>query len=149
MFISPFVLVFSLSVILLVHGWVVPAAIPEPAVRTVTGLSLPAGLERLAGRDLVNALRPVLDVIGVKGEVDFIRAIPSEHRLVIPVHLPGRETSVNITWRPAPPTSPRAARAGAVHWYTCTKCPASTMLISASTASSCVSGNGPPMPPCT
>src|ERR1035437_997158 len=96
MFISPFVLVFSLSVILLVHGWVVPAAIPEPAVRTVTGLSLPAGLERLAGRDLVNALRPVLDVIGVKGEVDFIRAIPSEHRLVIPVHLPGRETSVNI-----------------------------------------------------
>src|ERR1039457_4143142 len=47
MFISPFVLVFSLSVILLVHG-LVPAATPEPAVRTVTGLSLPVGLERLA-----------------------------------------------------------------------------------------------------
>ena len=75
MFISPFVLVFSLSVILLVHGWV-PAVTPEPAVRTITSLSLPAGLERLAGRDLVNALRPVLDEIGVKGEVDFIRAIP-------------------------------------------------------------------------
>src|ERR1017187_9155411 len=95
MFISPFVLVFSLSVILLVHGWV-PAATPEPAVRTVTGLSLPVGLERLAGRDLVNALRPVLDALGVKGEVDFIRAIPREHSLVIPVHLPGRDTSVNI-----------------------------------------------------
>src|ERR1035441_10487349 len=42
MFISPFVLMFSLSVILLVHNWV-PAATPEAAVRTVTGLSLPAG----------------------------------------------------------------------------------------------------------
>src|ERR1019366_3977392 len=81
MFISPFVLVFSLSVILLIHGWV-PAATPEPAVRTVTGLSLPVGLERLAGRDLVNALRPVLDAIGVKGEVDFIRAISRAHSLV-------------------------------------------------------------------
>ena len=97
LFISPFVLVFSLSVILLVHGWV-PAASPEPAVRTVTGLSLPEGLERLKGRDLVNALRPVLDAIGVKGEVDFIRAIPREHCLVIPVHFPGRDTSVSINW---------------------------------------------------
>jgi hypothetical protein len=95
LFISPFVLVFSLSVILLVHGWV-PAASPEPAVRTVTGLALPGGLERLAGRDLVNALRPVLDAIGVKGEVDFIRAIPREHCLIIPVHLPGSEVSVKI-----------------------------------------------------
>jgi len=95
MFISPFVLAFSLSVIFLVHGWV-PVATPKPAVRTVTGLSLPGGLEALAGRELVNALRPVLDEIGVKGEVDFIRAIPREHRLVIPVHLPGRETTLNI-----------------------------------------------------
>jgi len=95
LFISPFVLVFSLSVILLVHGGV-PAASPEPTVRTVTGLSLPEGLERLAGRDLINALRPVLDAIGVKGEVDFVRAIPTEHRLVMPVRLPGRETSVSI-----------------------------------------------------
>ena len=95
LFISPLVLVFSLSVILLVHGWA-PAASPESAVRTVTDLSLPAGLERLTGRDLVIALRPVLDAIGVKGEVDFIRAIPREHSLVIPVHVPGRDTSVNI-----------------------------------------------------
>src|ERR1039457_6325846 len=108
MFISPFVLVFSLSVILLVHGCV-PAAIPEPAVRTVTGLSLPVGLERLAGRDLVNALRPVLDAIGVKGEVDFIRAIPREHSLVIPVHLPGRDTvgNINLNARPAQRKYPR------------------------------------------
>jgi hypothetical protein len=95
MFISPFVLVFSLSVILLVHGWV-PAATPVAAVRTVTGLSLPAGMEHLAGRDLLNVLRPVLDAIGVKGEVDFIRSVPAEHSLVIPVHLPGRDTSVNL-----------------------------------------------------
>jgi hypothetical protein len=97
MFISPFVLVFSLSVILLVHGWGLPST-PKPEVRTVTGLSLPAGLERLTGRNLVNALRPVLDTIGVKGEVDFIRAIPRERRLVIPVHLPGLDTSVDLNW---------------------------------------------------
>ncbi|MGD0774827.1 MAG: HEPN domain-containing protein [Candidatus Solibacter sp.] len=41
------------------------------------------------------------------------------------------------------------AETRAAHWCTCTKCPASTMQISASTASSCVSGNGPPMLPCT
>jgi len=95
LFISPFLLVFSFSVILLVHGWL-PAAAPQSAVRTVTNLSLPAGLDHLAGRELVTALRPVLDAVGVKGEIDYIRAIPSEHSLIVPVHLPGLEINVDI-----------------------------------------------------
>ena len=99
LFISPFVLVFSLSVFWLVHG--LPrshaAAVPD-ASRTVSDLTVAAGVERLQGRARVDALQPVLDQLGVGGEVDFIRHLTSEHRLVIPVRVPGRETTVSLDY---------------------------------------------------
>jgi hypothetical protein len=97
LFISPFVLVFAISVFFLVHSWIPGAAKSRaPNTRAAAGLQLPPNLEQLSGRDRVNALRGVLDQAGVKGEVTFIRYIPKEHRLVVPVTVPGRETTVDI-----------------------------------------------------
>ena len=98
LFISPFVLVFSLSVFWLVHGLPQRNAAAPDASRSVSGLTVPAGVERLQGRARVDALRPVLDQLGVGGEVDFIRHVASEHRLVIPVRVPGRETMVSLDY---------------------------------------------------
>lgn len=95
LFISPFVLVFAISVIFLVHSWI-PGASSPPQTRSVTGLVLPESLERLKGREQVDALRGVLDSLGVTGEVNFVRRIPDQHRLVIPVVVPGRETTVDL-----------------------------------------------------
>jgi hypothetical protein len=95
LFISPTVLVFAVSVFFLVHAWI-PGASKQAASRTVGDLPVPAGVELMNGRDQVNALRGVLDAVDVRGEVNFIRRIPKEHRLVIPVIVPGREAVVDL-----------------------------------------------------
>ena len=95
LFISPLVLVFAVSVFFLVHASI-PGASKQPAIRAASGLPIPAGVDRLTGREQVRALRGVLDRLGVQGEVGFVRGIPQEHRLVISVTIPGRETSVDL-----------------------------------------------------
>jgi hypothetical protein len=97
LFISPFVVLFALSVFVLVHplNSVRPAAV-LPAVRTVQNLEIPPGVENLSGRERVDAVRSVLDQARVRGEVGFIRYTPKEHRLSIPVSVPGRETTCNV-----------------------------------------------------
>jgi|SRR5581483_1819739 len=96
LFISPFVLVFAISVFFLVHSWIPGAGNPDSSTTSTSDLQLPSDLDKLSGRDLVNALRPLLDQIGVHGEVEFVRRIPQQHRLVVPVTVPGRKTSVTI-----------------------------------------------------
>jgi hypothetical protein len=101
LFISPLLLAFSLSVFFLVHAWTPGVSIPgspapQPSTRSVTGLAVPAGIAQLKGRPQIDALRPVLDALGVHGEVNFVRGIPKENRLVVPVIVPGRETSVDL-----------------------------------------------------
>lgn len=94
LFLSPFILLFAVSVFFLVHGSVEKSA--DPPSRIVSNLPITDGLERLTGRDQTNAIRPILDRLGVKGEINYIRRIPKEHRLVIPVLIPGRETTVDL-----------------------------------------------------
>jgi hypothetical protein len=97
LFISPFVLVFSVSVIFLAYSWVPGAAEDGDLSRsTASNLALAPNLNELSGRTLVDAIRPTLDQIGVIGEVEFIRHVPKEHRLIVPVTVPGRQTLVNI-----------------------------------------------------
>ena len=95
LFISPFVLLFAISVIFLVHSWI-PGNSQPPMPRTVLGLAIPEKLDSLKGREQVDAVRSILDSVDVRGEVNFIRRIPEQHRLVIPVIVPGRETTVNL-----------------------------------------------------
>lgn len=95
LFISPFLLVFAVSVFALVHAWTSPSS-PAPVRRTVNNVPIPVTLAGLKGRDQVNAVRPVLDRLGVRGEIGFIRHISKEQRLVIPVLLPGHEAMVDL-----------------------------------------------------
>ena len=78
LFLSPFVLVFAISVPLLVHSWV-PGAAQPPEKRIATDVALPAGFEKLKGREQLAAARIVLDRIGVHGEIGFVREIPREN----------------------------------------------------------------------
>ena len=50
----------------------------------------------LSGRPLIEALKPALEKAGVHGEVGFIRHMVQEQKLIIPVEIPGRETTVTI-----------------------------------------------------
>ena len=95
LFISPFVLVFAISVPFLVHAWM-PGVSSLAENRVVSRLQLPATLEQLNGREQLNAVRHVLDELGVQGEVGYIRRISKEHRLVVPVVVPGQETTVDL-----------------------------------------------------
>ena len=97
LFISPFVVVFAISVFFLVHAWV-PGTPGQAAVRTVENLALPDSVYSATGAGQVEALRPVLAKLGVAGEVNFIRRLPKEHRLVVPVLIPGRETTVDLNF---------------------------------------------------
>lgn len=96
LFISPFVLLFCISVFFLVHSWI-PKLAPETAhSRVVSALALPADLQRLSGRPLIDALKPTLEAMNVPGEVGFVQHLVKEEKLIIPVSIPGRATTVSI-----------------------------------------------------
>src|SRR5207247_2743197 len=78
LFISPFVLVFAISVFFLVHSWLPRIASETSTRRVVSALPLPGDLQTLSGRPLVDALKPALDKAGVRGEVGFVRHIVKE-----------------------------------------------------------------------
>ena len=99
LFLGPFILVFSISVFYLVHGLAYrrePDASDNP--RAVTNVALPADIARLQGRARVDALRPVLHQLGVRGEIDFVRHIVAERRLVIPVRLPDHDSVISLDY---------------------------------------------------
>jgi hypothetical protein len=95
LFLSPFVLVFAVSVFFLAHAWV-PGRAPSTDTRTVVDVTLPANFEQLKSREQVDAAQAVLGQLGVHGEIGFVRQIPKERRFVLPVSLPGRETTVDL-----------------------------------------------------
>ena len=99
LFLSPFILLFSVSVFYLVHG-LAPRPAPglSDATRTVTDVSVPPGIAGLQGRARVDALRPLLDQLGVRGEIDFVRHAASERRLIVPVRLPDSDSTVTLNY---------------------------------------------------
>ena len=62
LFISPFVLVFSISVFFLVHSWIPKFASETANTRLVSALTLPEDLPKLSGRPLIDALKPILNL---------------------------------------------------------------------------------------
>ncbi len=94
LFVSPFILVFAVSVFFLVHAWLPQSSAPER--RIVSDLTLPAGFEKLKGREQFDAARPLLAQAGVSGEILSIRQFPKERRFVISSSVPGRETVVEF-----------------------------------------------------
>ena len=99
LFISPFILVFAVSAFYFVHG-IAQRQGPRPTdgARTVGNLRIPPDVAVMQGRARVDALRPVLEQLGVFGEVDFVRHVTSERRLIVPVRLPDRDTLVSLDY---------------------------------------------------
>ena len=96
LFISPFVLVFAVSVFILVHSRSNKESARATTLPIVSELSLPGDLETLSGRERVDRLKPVLERLGIQGEFGWVQHFPKEHRLVVPVMVPGQETKVTI-----------------------------------------------------
>lgn len=97
LFISPFVVLFAISVFALVHpSGSAPSGSTVRRVRSVQNLQVPAGVEALSGRARVDAVRSLLDQAQLRGEIGFIGYSPKEHRLSIPVSVPGRETVFDL-----------------------------------------------------
>ena len=96
LFISPFVLVFAVTVFFFVHA-ITPKFVAETTqTRAVNAISLPPDLSKLSGRALIDGLKPTLLSINVPGEIGYIRHVVSDDTLVIPVSVPGRATTVTI-----------------------------------------------------
>ena len=96
LFISPFVLVFAISVFFLVHSWIPQLASESVQTRIVSALTLPEDLQKLSGRPLIDALKPTLKKMNVSGELGFVRRLDKEATLIIPVMIPGRLTTVSL-----------------------------------------------------
>lgn len=94
LFLSPFVLMFAVSTMLLNHGWKPNAVTVRRGV--FKNLVVPADFERLQGADRIRAARQILVQLGVSGEIDFIRVLPKENRILIPVIKPGEEATVTL-----------------------------------------------------
>lgn len=97
LFISPFVLVFAVTVFFLVHSWLPRFAAVSSTTRVISAWPLPTDWQTLSGRPLIDALRPALERAEVRGEVGFVRHMVKEQKLIIPVTIPGRETTVSIS----------------------------------------------------
>ena len=95
LFVSPFILVFAVSVVFLVHSWVPGGSAPARSWNE-SNLTLPADFEQLKGREQVDAAQVVLNRIGIPGEIWNIRQFPARRRIEITVNVPGSETVVNI-----------------------------------------------------
>jgi hypothetical protein len=97
LFISPFVLVFAISVFFLVHAWLPKFAPVISSTRVVPDLPLPGNLLSLSGRSLIDALKPTFEKANVHGDAGFVRHLVREKELIIPLTIPGRETTVRIS----------------------------------------------------
>lgn len=95
LFVSPLIVVFSVSVFFLVHSWI-PGSKPVPTTRIATNVIFPENLETTKGREQIAALRTVLDGLDVRGEIGFVRYTPRDRRFVLPVVQPGWQTSVEL-----------------------------------------------------
>jgi hypothetical protein len=96
LFISPFALVFSISVFFFVHSWTSKLTPETARTRRVPSLDLPTDLAKLSGRPLIDALKPILERMNVPGEIGFVQNRVQEETLIIPVSIPGRATSVSL-----------------------------------------------------
>jgi hypothetical protein len=57
---------------------------------------VPPGIEKAEGSDRLRLVSDVLSQIDIAGEIQFIRSMPDEGRIVVPVVRPGLETTVDL-----------------------------------------------------
>ena len=94
LFISPFVLLFAVSVFFLNHAKV--ATDKATSVETFHGLAIPSGTEGAQGREAIARAQAILSQVGVTGELGFTRFVRQTRHFVFPVSKPGVETAVDV-----------------------------------------------------
>jgi hypothetical protein len=96
LFISPFILIFSISLFLLNHAW---SPAPQPVV--VAGevgakVTIPKGFANTEGREQIEIAKPILSELGIAGEIERIARLPDKKRWKIAVMTPGRQTAIYV-----------------------------------------------------
>ena len=94
LFLSPFVLVFGISTVILNHPSLAPAAAPKALSEVI--VQVPPGLEKLEGAERLDALKIVMRQAGVSGEINFVRWVRKENRMIVPVFKPGQEVNLDL-----------------------------------------------------
>ena len=94
LFISPFILLFAVSVFYLNHGTLVPA--PSRTSETYRDLNIPDGFDRLKGREAVERAKAILPQVGVAGEIGFLRYVAKTGHLIFPVSKAGSEATIDV-----------------------------------------------------
>ena len=94
LFISPFVLLFAVSVFYLNHGKLMLGA-PPPG-QTFQNLRIPGDVDQLQGRPAVDRAKEILAQLPITGEIGFLRNIRKDRHLIFPVSRPGLEATVNV-----------------------------------------------------
>ncbi len=94
LFISPFVLVFSVSVLFLNHAKIDPNGWTE--ARPVQLGRVPSGLDTAQGPAAIALAKDILGQVGLTGEIGFTRFVRKTHHFGVPVSNPGVEAGVEV-----------------------------------------------------
>jgi len=90
LFVSPFLVVFAISVILLNHGLCYSPRDREMTGRRTASITFPAGL------DGVDLAKDIMRQVGVAGEIDHLPRHLSAGRFTIPISRPGRKIELEV-----------------------------------------------------
>jgi hypothetical protein len=93
LFVSPFLLLFAVSVFYLNHAKLV---LGTPPTETFHNLGIPDDVDRLQGRPAVDRAREILVQLPLTGEIGFLRNIRASRHLVFPVSRPGLDAMVDV-----------------------------------------------------
>jgi hypothetical protein len=94
LFISPFILLFAVSVFYLNHGKLIVDA--ELVRETYVNLEIPDGFDRVKGIEAISRAKSILPQVGVEGEIGFLRYAVKDRRLMFPVSKAGVEATVDV-----------------------------------------------------
>jgi len=94
LFLSPFLLVFAVSVFFLNHGKVAPGQ--WMSVETVQNVQVPVDIDRVQGQEAIAAGQTIMRQVGVDGEIGFTRFVRQTRHFIFPVSKPGMEASIDV-----------------------------------------------------
>jgi hypothetical protein len=94
LFISPFVLLFAVSVLFLNHAKVSTSKFD--AVETVQDISVPSDIRSVRGPDAVARAKIIMQQLNVEGEIGFTRYIKPSDRFMFPLSRPGLEMTIDV-----------------------------------------------------
>lgn len=94
LFISPFLLVFAVSVLFLNHAKVNTGN--WTSTETIQAVAIPPGIETAQGPAGIAAAKAILEQVHLDGEIGFTRFSRSTRHFIFPVSKPGLEANVDV-----------------------------------------------------